>query len=53
MINHVYIASEGQGNAEGQVRCRPWGHNESDATQRLNNKYIVGELRTLHCIIQC
>ena len=30
---------EGQGNL---VFCRPWGHKESDTTERLNNNNAMG-----------
>ena len=36
--------AEGQGDGEGQgslVCCSPWGHKESDTTERLNNAYTI------------
>ena len=41
--------SEGQGSL---VCCSPWGHEESDTTERLNNEFF---LRTTHhpiCLIR-
>ena len=39
--------SEGQ---EGLVYCSPWGHKESDMTERLNNKSAFKLLYTMLCL---
>ena len=35
---HEFAQAPGDGEGQGSlVRCHPWGHKESDATERLNN----------------
>ena len=40
----MYMFGQTQGDSEGQgslACCSPWGHKESDTTERLNNSEIV------------
>ena len=34
---HAYAQAPGDGDGQGgQARCSPWGHKDSDMTERLN-----------------
>ena len=38
--SHEYEQAPGDGDGQGSLACcSPWGHKESDTTERLNNKY--------------
>ena len=42
----------GEGEGQGSlVCCSPWGHTESDTTERLNNSKIINHRHyAVHCI---
>ena len=39
---HAYAQAPGDGDGQGGLaRCSPWGHKDSDTTERLDNKRPV------------
>ena len=39
---HEFEHPLGDGEGQGSLECcSPWGHTESDTTERLNNKYSI------------
>ena len=41
---HKFEQTLGDGEGQGSLACcSPWGHEESDMTEQLNNKIIVQE----------
>ena len=43
LTGHEFEQALGDGEGQGGlVRCSPWGHKESDTTERLNNAGTLG-----------
>ena len=45
---HEFEQAPGVGGGQGSLACcSPWGHKESDMTERLNNKSLSKSSRTI------
>ena len=45
---HEFERTLGDGEGQGSLACcSPWGHKESDTTDRLNNKQLFSELNEI------
>ena len=45
---HEFEQAPGDGEGQGSLTCcSPWGHKESDMTERLNNIVVSGERKAL------
>ena len=44
---HKFEQAPGDGEGQGSlVYCSPWGHKESDMTERLEQQQLIGGLRS-------
>ena len=42
LSGHEFEQAPGAGDGQGGLACcRPWGHKESDTTERLNNNIVI------------
>ena len=50
---HEFKQTPGDSEGQGTLACcSPWGHKESDTTERLNNKNVLISFNTNYYVIQ-